>query len=118
MPRCLGTHLWWMDDDDVATEGALAIIREKVARQPERIHIFKMQYNGKHGGILWADNHLTMGNVGGTMAVVPNVPGKLGSWVHPGIHCGDYHFLKQTLELQGGPPVFHPDIIAIIRPGA
>ena len=116
--RAAGSHLWWMDDDDVATPDALAIIREAVAQDPGTVHIFKMD-RGREG-ILWDEPKVVLSHIGGTMCVVPNIPGKLGSWVHtkhnPPGKAGDFEFLVGTLELLEREPIFHEEIIAVIRP--
>jgi hypothetical protein len=121
IPRCAGTHLWWMDDDDMAATNALAIIRQAVAADPGTIHIFRMAYEDRPV-IIWQEQRFECGWVGGPMCVVPNTPGLLGQWQHnhayPGFkagECGDWHFLSRTLELLGRPPVWHTNIIARIR---
>lgn len=112
MPRCNGTHLWFMDDDDIAAPGALTTIREKVGVDPDTIHIFRMQNSG--GGVYWSDPVARYGNVGTPMMVVPNVPGKLGVWNDNGVYEGDWKFLSSTLKLRGDTPVFHREIVALI----
>src|ERR671936_1149553 len=44
MPRARGTHLLFMDDDDVYVPGALARIRRFADENPGRIGIFKLEY--------------------------------------------------------------------------
>lgn len=123
MRRAAGSHLWWMDDDDIATEGALAIIRARVAQDPGTVHIFRMDATRRLGRILWDRPEVAFGCVGGTMCVVPNIPGKLGTWIHDrcynGVEVGaggDFHFLTGTLALLGREPVWHEEIVAVIRP--
>lgn len=121
IPRCAGSHLWWMDDDDIATDGALDTIRAAVELHPEAVHIFRMDCGDKS---FWNGQEVTFGNVGGTMCVVPNIPGKLGVWAHAGRfnagladgNGGDFHFLTGTLSLLGSDPIWHEEIIARIRP--
>ena len=50
------------------------------------------------------------------MFCVPNVPGKVGSWlrVDPGRRMGDYEFIAETVSLQGD-PIFRDEIVAYIR---
>lgn len=115
IPRCMGSHLWWVDDDDIAVPNALEVIRAKVGLNPGSINVFCMQH-GSNGSVLGEDQIWQQGRVGGPMCVVPNVPGKLGMWAYDAVHCGDFNFLKTTLQLQGGPPVWHEDIIYTIRP--
>ena len=119
--RAVGTHLWWVDDDDVATPDAFETIRRHVATDPGTVHIFKMEMPS--GVILHPDRIFRVGLVSGGTCVVPNTPDKLGTWLHderlwnntPG-EAGDFHFLSGTLELLGRDPVFHDDVIARIRP--
>jgi hypothetical protein len=121
MPRCAGSHLWWMDDDDIALPDALDTIRHAVAKDPGTVHIFRMEYaDGRPS--LWMEPEVRRCNVGGTMVVVPNIPGRLGQWAHsqywgdgrPAGSCGDYVFLTGTLERLGRDPVFHEQVIARI----
>src|SRR5262245_51048996 len=39
-----GSHLLFMDDDDVYTPGALAVMRRAVEADPETPHIFRMRF--------------------------------------------------------------------------
>jgi len=115
IPRCAGSHIWFMDDDDVAAEGALEAIRSQVGEQPDLIHVFRMRY--ADGYVLWGEPNLHLGNVGTPMMVVPNVPGKIGRWdLKADGGCNDFYFLEQTVGLQGGPVVWHEQIVAEIRP--
>lgn len=111
MPRCAGTHLWWVDDDDVATDDALDTIRPIVGDAPDTIHIFRMESYALHGQILWDVPRFVFGHISGQMCVVPNRPDKLGSWVHAGNLGGDFQFLESTLKALGSQPVFHDDVI-------
>ncbi len=111
MGRAKGSHLWFMDDDDIAADFALSEIRLTVAEQPDAVHVFKM----KHGDrVLWKDPVVRIGNVGTPMMVVPNVPESLGRWGT--VYEADGHFLVETLGLRGDQPVFHEQIVALIRP--
>ena len=42
--KATGTHLLFMDDDDVYADGAFTLIRAVVAAHPARTHIFKMRH--------------------------------------------------------------------------
>lgn len=111
MKRAAGTHLLFMDDDDVYTENALYTIRKAVAQQPTRIHIFKMQYMDGH--TLWAHPEVEYANIGTPMLCIPNDERK-GSWSEA--YGSDYDFLQTTLMNHDQSPVFHADIVALIRP--
>lgn len=109
--RANGSHLWFMDDDDIATDDALSVIRSEVAAEPDSVHVFRMQQNQL---LLWKDPVVRVGNVGTPMMVVPNVPGKIGGWGTRYEADGD--FLLETLSLRGDTAVFHEHIVALIRP--
>jgi GT2 family glycosyltransferase len=109
-----GTHLAFMDDDDVYTRGAVELMRAAASDRPI---IFRMDHYS-HGN-LWRDQELRFGNVSTQMYVVPNDPARLGTWTPhmPGLKepGGDYTFIKETCERMGG-PVWRPEIIAKLRP--
>lgn len=113
--RAAGSHLWFMDDDDTAADGALATIRETVALNPDAVHVFRMLTGAGH--VYWSEPVAQIGQVGTPMMVVPNVPGKLGVFDGAGYE-GDGHFLLSTLALRGDAAVFHEAIVALIRPAA
>lgn len=126
VPKATGSHLWWLDDDDMAAPDALDTIRRHVSEDPGTIHVFRMRYeNERKPGwpiVLWQAPEFRLCNVGGPMCVVPNVREALGEWAHdltyteagPGA-CGDWHFLSRTCELLDRDPVFHEEIVARIR---
>src|SRR5436190_10010048 len=119
MHRAAGTHLLFMDDDDVYAPGALARIRRFADENPGRIGLFKM----KHvvGTTHWHERRVFFGNISTQIICVPNVPGKLGRWhysLRPNRdqpYTGDYTFLKETIELQGD-PIFVDDVTVLVRP--
>lgn len=93
------SYFVFLDDDDIFAPGAVNIIKEAIAKHHPRPIIFKM-ING-NGEILWRNREVTPGNVGGSMFVCPNVPGKLGRWANGAGHRSDYEFIRQTLESYG-----------------
>lgn len=109
-----GTHLAFMDDDDVYTPGAIDLMREAACERPV---IFRM--DDYHHGIIWRTPDLYFGNVSTQMYVVPNVPEKLGSWEQhaPGLPQpgGDFTFIRETCELMGE-PVWREEVISVLRP--
>jgi glycosyltransferase involved in cell wall biosynthesis len=119
MHRAKGTHLLFIDDDDVYVRDALARLRRFADEHPGRIGLFKM----KHvvGTTHWRDREVYHGNVSTQTFCVPNVPGKLGRWhrtERPNRdepYVGDYVFLKETIELQGE-PIFVDEVIVLVRP--
>jgi Glycosyl transferase family 2 len=117
MERARGTHLLFLDDDDVHTPRALAIIRDFAREHPGRIGIFRMRYEQplhKYGQIRWTDPELRWANVGTPMFVVPNLEGKLGRWDSAG-YTGDWDFIRETVSLQGE-PIFRNEVVARLQP--
>jgi glycosyltransferase involved in cell wall biosynthesis len=113
MSRARGTHLLFMDDDDVYVPGAFAAMRRFAAENPGRIGIFKVEY--VVGNRRWVDPELRFKNVSTQMYVVPNAPGKLGRWERHGRIPGDYVFIEETVRLQGE-PVFVDEVTVLMRP--
>lgn len=108
IPRCAGTHLMFIDDDDHHTDGALELVRTKVRAYPKRVHLFSMRYqDGRTVHPRWP---LQIGYVGTPMLCIPNTPDKLGAWSDR--YEGDHDFITQTMQLRGDEPVLHADVIA------
>jgi hypothetical protein len=107
MREATGTHLAFMDDDDVYTPGAGAAIRGAITAQPDRVHVFRMRNRDKvYSG------PVESGKIGTPMFIVPRVP--VGTWT--GRYGEDIDFITETMRLRGDEPVFHEEIIATIRP--
>jgi hypothetical protein len=85
-----GSHLAFMDDDDVYAPGARALMADAIARTPDRPVLFRMRYPS--GFVLWQQPVLRMGNVSTQMMLLPNDPAKLGRWQSGRREC-DYDFL-------------------------
>jgi glycosyltransferase involved in cell wall biosynthesis len=121
MPRARGSHLAFMDDDDVYSRDGLERMRRFARQHPDRVAIFKMEH--PVGTTHWRENEpeLRYANVSSQTFLVPNVPGRLGRWHEvprtsgKGMYAGDYVFILETVELQGE-PVFVDEVIAYIRP--
>lgn len=93
MTIATGTHLMFLDDDDELLPGALGVIRATARKYQDKILIFRMH----HGrSVLWIAPRIYLGNVGTQMFVVPNVPGRLGTWGSR--YEGDLDFLKSTVS--------------------
>jgi hypothetical protein len=89
MPLARGSHLAFLDDDDMATVGARQIIADGIAAHPDRPIVYRMVY--PDGRQLWTEPAIRFGNVGTPMFVIPNIPHRLGAW---GSHVGgDYSFI-------------------------
>ncbi len=112
IPRAVGTHIWFMDDDDMATDTALDDIRNGVAEDPERVHLFRMRY--RDGRVIWREPIVHVGNVSTILMVVPNEPDRLATWGTR--YESDADFLIETLKIRGDEPVWHEQVIALVRP--
>ena len=96
-----------MDDDDVYVDGAFAAMRAAATQSPGRPLLFRMNH---YGTVLWQAAELVYGNVGTPMLVVPYDRERLGRW-----DVDDFHFIRQTLELQGE-PVWREEVVATVKP--
>lgn len=110
--RARGTHLVFMDDDDQAAYGALAAMRRFARAHPGRIGIFRLRY--LDGRMLWREPALRKLNVSTQMFCVPNVPERLGSWMHDDARLADWLFIAETARRQGD-PLFQDAVVAHIR---
>jgi glycosyltransferase involved in cell wall biosynthesis len=123
MRRARGTHLAFLDDDDVYLPDGLEKMRRFARANPGRIGIFKMEHHT--GTTHWRKDEpvLRYMNVSTQNLLVPNVPGKLGRWqkqVQPAspdaTYAGDYVFLTETIALQGEEPLFVDEVTVYFRP--
>ena len=110
MAHATGSHLAFIDDDDVYTSEAGDLILRALSARPGRVHIFKMrdgerEYGGY--GCVWD------GGIGSPMFVVPN-DDRLGRWTPR--YQGDYDFIHSTLATHRRRARFHDEVIAEIRP--
>jgi glycosyltransferase involved in cell wall biosynthesis len=121
MERARGSHLAFMDDDDVYAPGGLEKMRRFAREHPGRIGIFKMEH--PVGTTHWRKDEpvLRFANVSSQNFLVPNVPGRLGRWTDRpprpggGVYDGDYAFIARTVELQDQ-PVFVDEVTVYVRP--
>ncbi len=110
--RAAGSHLWFMDDDDMPTPDALEDIRAGVSENPDRVHLFRMQY--RDGKTIWREPVVRVGNVSTILTVVPNDPDRLGRWGTR--YESDHDFIAETLQIRGEEPVWHEEVVALVRP--
>ena len=121
MPRARGSHLAFLDDDDVYLPDALEKMRRFAREHPGRIGIFKMRH--PVGTTHWREGRpvLEYANVSTQTFLVPNVPGKLGRWEQrprpggDGRYIGDFTFITKTVALQGE-PIFVDEVTVEARP--
>jgi glycosyltransferase involved in cell wall biosynthesis len=110
IPEAKGTHLVFLDDDDIFLPGAFAAMRKACTDRPV---MFQMIWND--GRTLWETKEIKCGNFGTPCFVTPNIPEKLGEW---GLRYeGDYDFVVSTLALY--PPdslIWEPTVIYQCRP--
>lgn len=112
MAKATGTHLLFIDDDDVHTPDALTVIREAVSLAPTVMHIFRMAHGD---GLTWAQEDFAVGNVGTPMVCFPNLPDK-ASWQNKDGPISDFRFIHETLKIVGGPPRWYENVVAELRP--
>ena len=113
MEKATGTHLAWLDDDDVYTDNAIDLFREHACDVPV---FFRMRYKG--GGELWRDQELRYGNLGTPCLLIPNIPEKLGEWnPHAGAGSGggDFMFAQGCVRRMGA-PIWRTEVVCLIRP--
>ena len=114
MAQASGTHLAFLDDDDVYAPGAIDVMRACHADRPV---IFRMDHP-RHG-IMWREPKLEFGNVGTPMFLVPNKPEQLGVWEPhmPGLKepGGDFTFIRGCCDVMGE-PIWREEVICIVKP--
>ena len=102
----------WMDDDDIFTPRAFEIIRSSMSEYPCYLFRFKSKLQGV---LVWgSEGDVVIGNVGGHCIVARNTS-ELGRW-NEGRYEGDYYFIKETLEKNGGQVGWVNRITAIQEP--
>ena len=70
----------------------------------------------RDGRVLWRVREVAVENVGTPMFLVPNLPGKLGSWTATGErYASDFDFISGSVALQGE-PVWQRAVIALAPP--
>lgn len=105
------SHIHHIDDDDSYLPGALAMIRERVQRNPDRPHLFRMSNSRSKN---WPPgNHLRVGLLGTPMIVHPARWGAYGVWRPQ--YGGDGWFIVETCGLIPGGPVWHPESVVAVR---
>jgi hypothetical protein len=108
--KASGTHLAFIDDDDVYTDEAGDTISRALAAWPSRVHIFRMRRGDRvfgGPGCVW------LGGISTQMFVVPNDQ-RIGRWTTR--RAGDFDFISSTLAVLRRGPRFHDDVIALVDP--
>lgn len=110
-----GSHLAFIDDDDVYLPGALDQMRDHACDRPV---IFRMNHHLL--GVLWRVPEVAYGNVGTPMFLVPNTPAKLGRWDQPPAvdpRAADSGFIAGCVAKMGE-PVWREEVTVLVRPDA
>lgn len=104
------SHVWTLDDDDVATSTALDSLRQHMA---DPWTIFRMNFGPGHpanGITCWREKLLQAGDIGTPMIFAP-----LGSSRFGHEYMGDYVYAQQLRE-EHGEPVWSEDVVCVVRP--
>ena len=113
MEKATGTHLAFLDDDDVWLTGARRQLGAAMKDHPDRPVFFRMEH---HYRVLWADPEIRYGNVSTQMYLFPNHKGHMATWKpnpsDPDGRGGDFLFAMDTVALYQKAPVFVDAIIA------
>lgn len=114
----VGSHLVFVDDDDVHELGALELIRRAVDAQPRAVHVFRARWGAGHhacGTVLWREPVWREQNLGTPMVIVPRTS-SLPAWMDfndRGV-VSDYGWLTAALGMRR--LVWHEQVIATVRP--
>lgn len=121
MRRAKGSHLWFIDDDDIGKPLALDGMREAASEKPEALHCFKMEFGAGAtsevpGRVLWERMCIEPGNLGTPCVLVPNRP-DLPSWTEGNDQMifSDFQWIQKVAKLVPE-VVWHSQIVALIRP--
>lgn len=112
-----GTHLCFLDDDDVYTPGALTTMR--AAARPDRVVVCRVRLAPMHGHrVIWKEPVLELDNVSGLGLVCPRVSGLPGWKGHPlyAPRGADYQWAADVCDLLGTRPLFEDHLVAVARP--
>lgn len=101
-----GTHLVFIDDDDVYEAGALDRIRGFIQEAPDDMHVWRMLPRGKSQP-LWATSRMMQGNVGTPMFAVPRHAA--GAWTVR--YEGDFDFARASLANLDGRAKWHEEVL-------
>lgn len=108
-----GSHLCFLDDDDVYLPGALALFRSAAGDLPA---VFRVELYNR---LCWAEPVLRRDNVSGIALVVANRAGLLGEWRgwydagERGLRGADYVFVSGCAERAGG-VVWREELVAAV----
>lgn len=108
-----GDAAFFIGDDDLTAEGAFDAIRKAVEKDPERAHLFSMEHTLGRLGL-----SLACCAVSGQQIVVPlrypHLIPKMADCPPEQIKISDWVFVSHVVEAFGE-PVFHDEVIAILK---
>lgn len=109
-----GSHLCFLDDDDIWLPHGRESIKNGLHEDPDKLLFFRMKHMKK---TLWKTREIAYGNVSTQMYVFPNDPHKLAIWrPRPDTENGgggDFLFALETAALwPPGSTVFIEDMVA------
>jgi len=108
-----GDYLVFNDDDDQFAGDALVNIR-RAARSLSEPRPLMFRFRSGRNGLLWSEQVIREGGVGGHEFVVPNIPERLGQWTDR--YEGDFDFISSTLaKWPENSLVWREEIIALAR---
>jgi glycosyltransferase involved in cell wall biosynthesis len=120
--RARGSHLAFVDDDDVMAEGAMEEFHRASKVDANCIWIFRMEYgegSSTPGLVLWQDPVVRPSNIGTPMWLIPNRP-DLPNWrTDTDLAYSDYLFLTNTIKTcytSSDDVRWDKAIVSIIRP--
>ena len=105
-----GRWLWWLQDDDIAAQGAVDAIRIETerCRYPCLFRTRTWQ-----AGVVWKTPDLRLGNIDADCLVAPNMPPRIHPW--PNEYNGDFAMIEATVE-EWGAGIWCEQVIAIGHP--
>ena len=112
-----GSHLCFLDDDDVWRTGAGEAFRTAATEQPDAVHIFKAEWGPGHHwqGILWRREAFEESNVGTPMLLIPNRP-SLPLWMAWNARGTVSDFAWMQAARGARDVCWHPRLVATVRP--
>jgi len=118
MMRAHNPWLLFMDDDDIFSRNALAVIRGELRNSARVPHLFSMWYDGD-GIKLWKTQAIVKGNISTQMFVVPR-RGDLPAWscTDKDQRWTDYRWFNSltTTIFSPGQVIWHPEVTCHFRP--
>lgn len=125
MSRATGDFLMFLDDDDEFAPGAIDLARSWVARNPRAMHVGRMKYADGRTLPVPLDppwDSLRAGNIGTPCGVLPRIAtlgpsqgSALPARWPAGHYETDFYFYLDAAKYYCG-IIWHPEVIALVRP--